>query len=142
MRTSFTQMYVHCVWATWNREPLITAEVQGMIYGAIVHQCEVLKCTVIAIPGPEVFANDRLRTLKYGWFRTTGSHRMTVREALLSEIDRSPDEVLNVLLSILRITHGQSQNQGLETVVTMPNHYPLRGLPLEMSDDFDAPMTM
>jgi MoxR-like ATPase len=42
---------------------------------------------------------------------------MTVREALLSEIDRAPDEVLNVLLSILRITHGQSQNQGLETVV-------------------------
>jgi MoxR-like ATPase len=37
---------------------------------------------------------------------------MTVREALLSEIDRAPDEVLNVLLSTLRITHGQSQNQG------------------------------
>jgi putative transposase len=53
MRTSFTQMYVHCVWATWNREPLITRAVQGMIYGAIVHQCEVLKCTVIAIGGVE-----------------------------------------------------------------------------------------
>jgi hypothetical protein len=66
---------------------------------------------------------------------------MTVREALLSEIDRAPDEVLNVLLSILRITHGQSQNQGLEAVVTTPHHYPLRGLPLEMSDDFDEPMT-
>ncbi len=65
---------------------------------------------------------------------------MTLREALLSEIDRAPDEVLNVLLSILRITHGQFQNQGLETVVTTPNHYPLRGLPLEMSDDFDEPM--
>jgi putative transposase len=53
VRTSFTQMYVHCVWATWNREPLITPAVQGMIYGAIVHQCEVLKCTVIAIGGIE-----------------------------------------------------------------------------------------
>ena len=66
---------------------------------------------------------------------------MTVREALLSEIDRAPDEVLNVLLSILRMTHGKTENQDIETVRTPPNHYPLRGLPLEMSDDFDAPMT-
>jgi hypothetical protein len=58
-------MYVHCVWVTWNREPLITAEIQGMIYGAIVYQCEVLKCMVIATPVPEVFANDRLGTLKW-----------------------------------------------------------------------------
>jgi putative transposase len=53
MRTSFTQMYVHCVWATWNREPLITEEVQPMLYRAIVQQCRDLKCTVIAIGGIE-----------------------------------------------------------------------------------------
>ena len=53
MRTSFTQMYVHCVWATWNREPLITEEVQPIVYRTIGHQCEVLKCTVIAVGGIE-----------------------------------------------------------------------------------------
>jgi hypothetical protein len=66
---------------------------------------------------------------------------MTVREALLSEIDRAPDEVLNVLLSILRMTHGNTENQAVAIVANPPNHYPLRGLPLEMSDDFDEPMT-
>lgn len=66
---------------------------------------------------------------------------MTVREALLSEIDRAPDEVLNVLLSILRMTHENADNPAIERVTNPPNHYPLRGLPLEMSDDFDAPMT-
>ena len=33
------------------------------------------------------------------------------------------------------------QNQDLETVRTKPNRYPLRGLTLEISDDFDEPMT-
>lgn len=66
---------------------------------------------------------------------------MTVREAFISEIDRAPDEVLNVLLSILRMTHGNTDNQSIEKITNPPNHYPLRGLPLEMSDDFDAPMT-
>jgi hypothetical protein len=66
---------------------------------------------------------------------------MTVREALLNEIDRAPDEVLNVLLSVLRMMHRTTADQDFEPVMTQPNHYPLRGLPLEMSDDFDAPMT-
>ena len=66
---------------------------------------------------------------------------MTVREALLSEIDRAPDDVLNILLSILQMRLEKPQNQDLETVGTKPNHYLLRGLPLEISDDFDAPMT-
>jgi putative transposase len=53
MRSNFTQMYVHCVWATWNREPLITSEIQPMIYAAIGQQCQMLKCSVIAVGGVE-----------------------------------------------------------------------------------------
>jgi putative transposase len=51
MRSTFTQMYAHCVWATWDREPFITPEIQPTLYAAIVHQCKSLKCTVIAIGG-------------------------------------------------------------------------------------------
>ena len=53
MRSNFTQMYLHCVWATWDRLPLITPNIQKVVYAAIIKQCEQLKCTVIAIGGIE-----------------------------------------------------------------------------------------
>ena len=46
-------MYLHCVWATWDRLPLITPNIQKVVYAAIIKQCEQLKCTVIAIGGIE-----------------------------------------------------------------------------------------
>ncbi|MBE8989709.1 IS200/IS605 family transposase [Nostoc sp. LEGE 12450] len=53
MRSSFTQLYVHYVWATWDRLPLITPDIQKEVYGAIIRESEQLKCTVIAIGGIE-----------------------------------------------------------------------------------------
>ncbi|MEH2104893.1 IS200/IS605 family transposase [Nostoc sp.] len=53
MRASFTQLYLHYVWATWDRLPLITPDIQKEVYGAIIRECEQLKCTVIAIGGIE-----------------------------------------------------------------------------------------
>ncbi|MEH2338968.1 IS200/IS605 family transposase [Nostoc sp.] len=53
MRASFTQLYLHYVWATWDRLPLITPDIQKEVYGAIIRESEELKCTVIAIGGIE-----------------------------------------------------------------------------------------
>jgi hypothetical protein len=53
MRASFTQLYVHYVWATWDRLPIITPDIQKEVYGAIIRESEELKCTVIAIGGIE-----------------------------------------------------------------------------------------
>ncbi|WP_017716235.1 IS200/IS605 family transposase [Kamptonema formosum] len=53
MRGNFTQLYVHCVWATWDRLPLITPDIQKPIYQAIVGQCNQLGCTTITIGGIE-----------------------------------------------------------------------------------------
>jgi REP element-mobilizing transposase RayT len=53
MRANFTQLYLHCVWATWDRLPLITPDIQKVIYAAIIRQCEQLGCTVIAVGGVE-----------------------------------------------------------------------------------------
>lgn len=53
MRSNFTQLYLHCVWATWDRLPLITPDIKKPIYAAIIRQCEHLGCTVIAIGGVE-----------------------------------------------------------------------------------------
>ena len=53
MRANFTQLYVHCVWATWDRLPLITPDIQEVIYASIIEQCHQLGGTVIAIGGIE-----------------------------------------------------------------------------------------
>ncbi|MEM9162375.1 MAG: IS200/IS605 family transposase [Cyanobacteria bacterium P01_F01_bin.4] len=51
MRANFTQLYIHCVWATWNRHPLITPNIRNSVYGSITHSAQDLGCTVIAIGG-------------------------------------------------------------------------------------------
>ncbi|MGJ5676396.1 MAG: IS200/IS605 family transposase [Nostochopsis sp.] len=53
MRSNFTQLYLHCVWATWDRLPLIKSDIQKPIYAAIIGECEKLGCTAIAIGGIE-----------------------------------------------------------------------------------------
>lgn len=53
MRANFTQLYVHCVWATWDRLPLITPDIQEVIYASIIGRCNQLGGTVIAIGGIE-----------------------------------------------------------------------------------------
>jgi hypothetical protein len=68
---------------------------------------------------------------------------MTVREELIQEIEQASDEVLEVLLSILRLTQtNRSIPIGLSSNVdsVSQKHYPLRGLPIIIAEDFDAPM--
>ncbi|MEG3846369.1 hypothetical protein QT971_03770 [Microcoleus sp. herbarium19] len=74
---------------------------------------------------------------------------MTLREELIYEIDRSSDDVLQVLLKFLR----QQRLLQSETSVSIDlaeissvelraqNHYPLRGMPLVIAEDFDEPMS-
>ncbi len=51
MHRNFTQLYLHFVWGTRDRLPLVTPDIQEVIYAAIVSQCRQLGCTVIAIGG-------------------------------------------------------------------------------------------
>ncbi|WP_277876785.1 hypothetical protein [Trichocoleus sp. FACHB-69] len=39
MHKNFTQLYLHFVWGTWDRLPLVTPDIQEVIYAAIVSQC-------------------------------------------------------------------------------------------------------
>ncbi|MEO9127552.1 MAG: hypothetical protein ABI262_23115 [Microcoleus sp.] len=73
---------------------------------------------------------------------------MTVREELISEIEQASDDVLEVLLSFLSLT-GLSKSEAFLPIesaeissaeLTVQKHYPLRGFPLAIADDFDAPM--
>ena len=51
MRAPYTQLYLHCVWATWDRLPLISPEIEQPLYAAILNKCNQLKCEPIAIGG-------------------------------------------------------------------------------------------
>ena len=74
---------------------------------------------------------------------------MTVREELINEIDRASDDVLQVLLSFLRQTRLSQSEPSLfidlaeisSAGLTTQKHYPLRGMPLVIAEDFDEPMS-
>ncbi|MGH7463099.1 MAG: IS200/IS605 family transposase, partial [Longimicrobiales bacterium] len=51
MRAPYTQLYLHGVWATWDRLPLITQAVEARLYAAVAAKCHELKCEMIAIGG-------------------------------------------------------------------------------------------
>lgn len=74
---------------------------------------------------------------------------MTVREEVIHEIEQASDDVLQVLLSFLRQTRLSQSEASLlidltETSsagLTSKKHYPLRGMPLVIAEDFDEPMS-
>jgi len=53
MREPFTHLYVHLVWATWDRLPLIQPAVEKRLYGAMIKKCREFKCIPIRVGGVE-----------------------------------------------------------------------------------------
>ena len=53
MRSPYTQLYLHMVWATWDRLPLVTEDIEARVYAAIAAKCRELKCVPLAIGGLE-----------------------------------------------------------------------------------------
>ena len=51
MRAPFTQLYLHCVWATWDRLPLITPALEQPVYAAILDKSRELRCEPLAVGG-------------------------------------------------------------------------------------------
>src|SRR5438552_780932 len=53
MREPYTQFYAHLIWATWDRVPYLTGEVQDAVYACMQQECARLKVDVLAIGGIE-----------------------------------------------------------------------------------------
>ncbi len=51
MRRNKLALYLHLVWATWDREPLITPEIERRVYRCIAHEALQMGCKVLAING-------------------------------------------------------------------------------------------
>lgn len=53
MRRAGSAISIHFVWATWDRQPLLQAELGRRVYRAIADQCAELSAQVIALGGIE-----------------------------------------------------------------------------------------
>ncbi|MBV9469403.1 MAG: IS200/IS605 family transposase [Abitibacteriaceae bacterium] len=51
MPKSCTYVYVHFVWATWDRQPFITPDIEEPIYQCIAEKCHELQCGLLVIGG-------------------------------------------------------------------------------------------
>ena len=86
MRGPYTQLYLHLVWATWDRLPLITAEVERALHACIAEKCRALRCEPLAVGGIEdhvhllvVFPATIAPTVLVKEVKGTSSHLMTHR---------------------------------------------------------------
>jgi REP element-mobilizing transposase RayT len=53
MRTPYVELYVHLIWATWDRLPLLSAEIEERVFAAIAQKCREMNCEPLAIGGVE-----------------------------------------------------------------------------------------
>ena len=51
MRKPFHQIYMHLVWAVWDRLPLLTPEIADPIHACIHAECQSLRCEILAVGG-------------------------------------------------------------------------------------------
>jgi putative transposase len=59
---SYAEIYLHFVWGTWDRHPLLTSDRVETVYRAIHHECAGLRTDVIAIGGMEDHVHLFVRT--------------------------------------------------------------------------------
>lgn len=53
MREPYTQLYVHLVWSTWDRLPLLNAEREAQVYACIQAECGEVGTEMLAIGGTD-----------------------------------------------------------------------------------------
>lgn len=51
MRRNKLALYIHFVWATWDREPLIAPEIERRLYRNMASEAQKMKCKVLALNG-------------------------------------------------------------------------------------------
>ncbi len=53
MAHNYSRLLYHFIWATWDRTPLLTDEVEAQAYALIRHQCTEMNANVFALGGIE-----------------------------------------------------------------------------------------
>ncbi|MGD1953209.1 MAG: hypothetical protein ACFB14_26720 [Leptolyngbyaceae cyanobacterium] len=66
---------------------------------------------------------------------------MTPKEELMQVIEQSPDELIRAMLDLIKVMQLDSKaDVQQQSGQVFSSAYPLRGLPLTVSEDFDEPM--
>lgn len=47
----YTQLYLHCIWATWNWIPLIEPQYEPQLHAVLADKCKEFDCIPLAIGG-------------------------------------------------------------------------------------------
>src|SRR5438105_1382781 len=74
LREPYTQLYLHLVWSTWDRLPLITADIEDRLYAAMFAKCREFKSVPIRGGGMHDHVHLLIR------FHTTVSVATLVKE--------------------------------------------------------------
>jgi REP element-mobilizing transposase RayT len=53
MTKPYSQIYLHFVWATWDRAPLLRRNFRPRLFAALASKCRELDCEPIAVGGVE-----------------------------------------------------------------------------------------
>lgn len=51
MPDSYTRVFVHCVWSTWDRAPDLVGEVEATVYRSLRAECARMGVEVLALGG-------------------------------------------------------------------------------------------
>ena len=53
MPISYNQVFIHLIWGTWDRLPLISAGIEPRLYACLADKCREHKCIPVTIGGVE-----------------------------------------------------------------------------------------
>ena len=53
MPTSYYQVFIHLIWGTWDRLPLISEQIRPRLYAALIAKCQAHQCVALAVGGVE-----------------------------------------------------------------------------------------
>ncbi|HEU5011412.1 MAG TPA: IS200/IS605 family transposase [Roseiflexaceae bacterium] len=80
----YTQLYLHCIWATWDRLPLIQPTYEQQLYAVLLNKCTKLGCNALAVGGTTdhihlliSFTSTITIAKLVGEIKGTSSHAMT-----------------------------------------------------------------
>jgi len=91
MRETFTQLYVHLVWATWDRTPWLKGEIRDAVYDCIQQECTQQGASLLALGGiedhvhllvrypPKISISDLIKQIK-GVSSHMVTHKMGYKE--------------------------------------------------------------
>ena len=51
MPISYNQVFIHLIWGTWDRLPMITETIEARLYAALADKCREHKCIPVVIGG-------------------------------------------------------------------------------------------